>query len=49
MRLLSQLYTGVKANAKINPTIIDNKIGFNKKKDKTIRRIKIIAVIIFLK
>jgi hypothetical protein len=49
MYLLSQLYTGVKANARINPTMIDNKIGFNKKKDKTIRQIKIIAVMIFLK
>ena len=46
---LIDLYTGLKINAKIIPIIIDNKIGFNKMKDKTARIIKIIAVIICLK
>jgi len=41
--------TGVKINAKRIPKIIDNKIGFNKRKDKTTRVAKIIVVIIFLK
>jgi hypothetical protein len=49
VNLRVQLYTGVKINAKINPTIIDNKIGFNKKKDKTKRAITILVVITFLK
>jgi hypothetical protein len=44
-----QLYTGLNINAKIIPTIIDSNIGFNKKKDKTIRTPKIIVVTILLK
>ena len=47
--LTIRLYTGVKINARINPKIIESKIGFNKKKDKTIRINNIIIVAIFLR
>ena len=43
------LCKGVKINANIIPTIKDNKIGFNKRKDRARRIIKIIVVMIFLK
>lgn len=47
--LWNQLYAGVKRNAKRIPKIIDNKIGFNKRKDKTARTAKMTVTIIFLK
>ena len=47
--LKNQLYTGVNINAKRTPKIIDNKIGFNKRKVKTIKTAKIIIVMTFLK
>ena len=47
--LTSLSYTDEKINAMIIAVIIDNKIGFNNKKDKTIITIKIIAVIILPK
>lgn len=42
----SQLYTGIKINARIAPKMLASRIGFRMKKAKTIKTIKIIEVIV---
>ena len=47
--LKNHLYIGLKIKAKITPKIIESKIGFIKKNDKTISTNKMMVLIIFLK
>jgi hypothetical protein len=43
------LYIGEKINVKINPVIIESKIGLSKKKESTMRIVRTIVVVTFLK